>query len=412
MAAPATVSGEFRIHDGHWETGKAGRETPTREPGDLPVGVVVQSAAVGGSGSMVSNFPTAASIPHVGAEENGMSRLTLSPSGGLRGRITLTALALIGANVLTWLWALVAFRHHPLLLGTGLLAYGFGLRHAVDADHIAAIDNVTRKLMQEGKRPVTVGLYFSLGHSTVVAALTLAVVVAASVMQGRFDHLRLIGGLIGTGVSAFFLFAIAAANLAILADTWRSFRDAREGKLQHDAQALFPGGGLMARLFRGLFRLIEHSWQMYGLGVLFGLGFDTATQVGLLGVSAAGATKGLAPWSLMIFPALFCAGMALVDTVDGVLMLGAYGWAFVKPVRKLYYNLTITSLSVLVAVLVGTLETLALIAGYFKPAGVFWTFVGAVNDNFGVLGYGIIALFVLGWVVSLVIYKIKRYETA
>ncbi len=340
-----------------------------------------------------------------------MSRLKLGASDGLRGRITLVAVALIACNVLVWLWALVAFRHHSLLLGTGLLAYGFGLRHAVDADHIAAIDNVTRKLMQEGKRPIAVGLFFSLGHSTVVAVLTLAVAVAASVLQGRLGDLKIIGGLIGTGVSAFFLFAIAGANLAILAGTWRSFRQAREGALQQEeGQAIFPGGGLMARLFRGLFRLIEHSWQMYGLGLLFGLGFDTATQVGLLGVSAAGASKGLSPWAIMVFPALFSAGMALVDTADGMLMLGAYGWAFVKPIRKLYYNLTITSLSVLVALLVGSIETLGLIAGYFKPAGAFWRLAGAVNDNFGVLGYGIISLFVLGWVVSLIIYKVKRYE--
>ena len=341
-----------------------------------------------------------------------MSRLLPGLTGGLRGRIAFTGLALIACNALAWLWAFVAFRHHPLLLGTAVLAYGFGLRHAVDADHIAAIDNVTRKLMQEGKRPVTVGLFFSLGHSTIVVALTLAVVMAASALQGHVEHLRILGGLIGTGVSAFFLFAIAAANLAILAGTWRSFREARDGRTQQDAQTLFPGGGLMARLFRGLFHLIEHSWQMYGLGLLFGLGFDTATQVGLLGVSAAGASKGLSPWSIMVFPALFSSGMALVDTADGVLMLGAYGWAFVKPIRKLYYNLTITSLSVLVAVLIGSIETLGLIAGYFKPSGEFWRFIGAVNRNFGLLGFGLIGLFVLGWLVSLVIYKIKRYEAA
>ncbi len=340
-----------------------------------------------------------------------MSRFLSDLSGGLRGRMLLLGVVLIGCNVLAWVWAFVTFRHHPLLMGTALLAFGFGLRHAVDADHIAAIDNVTRKLMQEGKRPVTVGLYFSLGHSTIVVALTLAVAVAASALQGRFEHWKVVGGLIGTGVSAFFLFAIAAANLAILAGTWRSFRDERQGRTQQGA-AMFAGGGLMARLFRGAFRLIEHSWQMYGLGLLFGLGFDTATQVGLLGVSAAGSSKGLSPWAILVFPALFSAGMALVDTADSMLMLGAYGWAFVKPIRKLYYNLTITSLSVMVAVLVGSIETLGLIAGYFKPSGAFWRFVGTVNGHFGMLGYGIIGLFVFGWLVSLIIYKIKRYESA
>ncbi len=338
-----------------------------------------------------------------------MSRLFPGLSGGLRGRIALLGGMLIACNALAWLWALLAFRHHPLLMGTALLAFSFGLRHAVDADHIAAIDNVTRKLMQEGQRPVTVGLYFSLGHSTIVVGLTLAVALVASVLHGRFEHWKVLGGVIGTGVSAFFLFAIAAANLVILAGTWRSFRDARDGRLPEEAP-FFTGGGLMARLFRGAFRLIEHPWQMYGLGLLFGLGFDTATQVGLLGVSASGSSKGLSPFAIMIFPALFSAGMALIDTADSMLMLGAYGWAFVKPIRKLYYNLTITSLSVLVAVLVGSIETLGLIASYFKPAGAFWRLVGTVNGNFATLGYGIIALFVLGWLVSLLIYKIKRYE--
>jgi high-affinity nickel-transport protein len=336
----------------------------------------------------------------------------LRSSGSLRARIALIGVTLITCNLLAWAWAFVAFRQYPLLMGTALLAYAFGLRHAVDADHIAAIDNVTRKLMQEGKRPVSVGLFFSLGHSTLVAVLSLVVAVAASLLQGRFERWRVVGGAIGTGVSAFFLFAIAAANLAILVHTWRSFRDARDGRPLPDGQVLFPGGGLMARLFRGLFRLIDHPWQMYGLGLLFGLGFDTATQVGLLGVSAASASKGLSPWAVMVFPGLFSAGMALIDTADGILMLGAYGWAFVKPIRKLYYNLTITSLSVLVALLVGSIETLGLIAGWLKPAGAFWRIVGTVADNFGLLGYGIIGLFVLGWLVSLAIYKVKRYEVS
>jgi nickel/cobalt transporter (NiCoT) family protein len=344
------------------------------------------------------------------AEGDSMSRRLLGLSGDLRGRIALVGVALIAGNLLAWLWAFFAFRDHRLLMGTALLAYGFGLRHAVDADHIAAIDNVTRKLMHEGGRPVTVGLYFSLGHSTIVTALTLLVAVAASVVEGRFERLQVMGGLIGTSVSAFFLFAIAVANLVILADTWRSFRDARDGLLKKDAQSLLPVGGVTAKLFRGLFHLIDHSWQMYGLGLLFGLGFDTATQVGLLAVSAAGASNGLSPWAIMVFPALFCAGMALIDTADGILMLGAYGWAFIKPIRKLYYNLTITSISVLVAVLIGCIEILGLIDGYLKPLGAFWTLVGDVNGNFELLGYGIIGLFVLGWLVSLVIYKVRRYE--
>ncbi len=332
--------------------------------------------------------------------------------GNLRSKVAGIGMVLVALNALAWIWALVAFRHHPLLMGTALLAYSFGLRHAVDADHIAAIDNVTRKLMQEGKRPVAVGLFFSLGHSTVVVLLSLFVAATTSALQDRFEDMKAFGGLIGTSVSAFFLFAIAAANAAILAGTWRSFRDVKNGKRPgEDSQdVLALGGGLMARIFRGLFRLIGRSWHMYGLGLLFGLGFETATEVGLLGVSATGASSGLSPWVIMIFPALFSAGMALIDTADGVLMLGAYGWAYVKPVRKLYYNLTITSLSVLVAVVVGGIETLGLVADQFKLKGLFWEEVGVINDNFGLLGYGIIGLFVLGWVASLVIYRIKRYD--
>ena len=333
-------------------------------------------------------------------------------AGGLRVKVAGLGAALIAFNVLAWAWALVAFREYPLLMGSALLAYSFGLRHAVDADHIAAIDNVTRKLMQEGKRPVAMGLFFSLGHSTVVVLLSLLVATTASAFQDRFEGMKAIGGLVGTSVSAFFLFAIAAANMVILAGTWRSFQGIRAGRplAEEGLDILLAGGGMMARLFRGLFRLIGRSWHMYGLGLLFGLGFETATEVGLLGVSAAGASNGLSPWSIMVFPALFSAGMALVDTADGVLMLGAYGWAFVKPVRKLYYNLTITALSVVVAVGVGGIETLGLVGAQFKLNGVFWQAVGALNDNFGLLGYGIVGLFAVGWAVSLLIYKIKRYD--
>ena len=341
-----------------------------------------------------------------------LSRIFNDDSGNLLGKVTGVGLVLIALNVLAWVWAFVAFHNYPLLMGTALLAYSFGLRHAVDADHIAAIDNVTRKLMQEGKRPVSVGLFFSLGHSTIVVLLSLLVEVTTSALQDRFEDMKAIGGLVGTSVSAFFLFAIAGANLIILVNTWKSFQSVKSGKVlaEEDLDMLLAGGGIMSRLFRRLFRLIGRSWHMFGLGLLFGLGFDTATEVGLLGISASGASDGLSPWAIMVFPALFSAGMALIDTADGILMLGAYGWAFVKPVRKLYYNLTITSLSVMVAVVVGGIETLGLIGDQFKMEGSFWELVGTVNDNFGLLGYGIIGLFIAGWVVSLVIYKIKGFD--
>ena len=329
----------------------------------------------------------------------------------IRGRVALLGVALLIGNALTWLWALLAFRHQPLLLGAALLAYGFGLRHAVDADHIAAIDNVTRRLMQRGRTPLTVGLFFSLGHSTVVTVLTLGVAIAARRMSHQFASLRLMGGVLGTAISAFFLFAIGAANLIILAKTWRDFRAASTARSDRSTPLAVPGG-LLVRLWQGLFHLIEHSGQMYAVGILFGLGFDTATEVGLLGVSAQGAAKGLSLGAVLVLPALFCAGMALIDTADNLLMAGAYGWAFVKPIRKLYYNLTLTSLSVLVALGVGAIETLGLLQGRLASRAPFWHLIGVVNEHFDALGYGIIGLFAVGWLVSLLIYKLAGYEAA
>lgn len=278
---------------------------------------------------------------------------------------------LIALNVLAWTWAVVAFRNHPLLLGTALLAYGFGLRHAVDADHIAAIDNVTRKLMQEKKRPVAVGFFFSLGHSTVVVLASVAVAITASAMQTRFDHYKEIGGVIGTLVSALFLFAIALMNLIILKSIYSAWRHVRNGGkyVEDDFDMLLADRGFLSRLFRPLFRLITRSWHMYPLGFLFGLGFDTATEIGLLGIAATQASRGLSPWAIMVFPVLFSAGMSLIDTLDGHLMLGAYGWAYLKPIRKIYYNMTITLVSVIVAVVIGGIEALGLIADQLKLQG-------------------------------------------
>ncbi|MFL9886431.1 HoxN/HupN/NixA family nickel/cobalt transporter [Paraburkholderia agricolaris] len=319
---------------------------------------------------------------------------------------------LIAINVLAWIWAVVAFRNHPLLLGTALLAYGFGLRHAVDADHIAAIDNVTRKLMQEKKRPVAVGFFFSLGHSTVVVLASVAVAITASAMQTRFDHYKEIGGIVGTLVSALFLFAIALMNLIILKSIYSAWRHVRNGGkyVEDDFDMLLADRGFLSRLFRPLFRLITRSWHMYPLGFLFGLGFDTATEIGLLGIAATQASRGLSPWAIMVFPVLFSAGMSLIDTLDGHLMLGAYGWAYLKPIRKIYYNMTITLVSVIVAVVIGGIEALGLIAGQLKLQGPVWDAIGTLNDNFGTLGYIIIGIFVLSWIASVLIYRAKRFD--
>jgi len=341
-----------------------------------------------------------------------VSSLFNDAASGVRGKVVGIYGILLAFNVGAWVWAVLASRHYPLLLGTALLAYSFGLRHAVDADHIAAIDNVTRKLMQEGKRPVAVGFMFSLGHSTVVVLGSAAIAAAALALQHRMDGVREIGGVVGTLVSAIFLLGIAFVNLIVLRSIYRAFVRVRGGApyVDEDFDMLLADRGFLSRLFRPMFRIITRSWNMYPLGVLFGLGFDTATEIGLLGISAAEASKGLPLYSILVFPVLFAAGMSLIDTTDNILMLGAYGWAFIKPVRKLYYNMTITFVSVVVAMVVGGIEALGLLAGHFRLSGFFWDAVRRLNNNFGALGYFIIAIFALSWVVSIAIYKWRRLD--
>ncbi len=310
--------------------------------------------------------------------------------------------ALIASNLAAWLGAFTAFHAQPLLLGTAFLAYGFGLRHAVDADHIAAIDNVTRKLMQEGQRPTAVGLFFSLGHSTVVIAASVAIAATAASFRGRLESLHAIGGIIGALVSSLFLLTIAAMNLLVFIAVLRHFRQVRAGKTCTEDQldSLLDSRGLLARTLKPAFRMITRSWHMYPLGLLFGLGFDTATEIGLLGISATEASHGLPIWSIMVFPALFTAGMSLVDSAESLLMMGAYGWAFGTPLRKLYYNMVITLLSVLVAVLVGSIEALGLIQQHIVAQGAFWRTVDLLNSQFGLIGFGIVAMFLALWLGS------------
>jgi high-affinity nickel-transport protein len=330
-----------------------------------------------------------------------------------RSRIVGLFVGLIAANIGAWLWAFTAFRHYPVLLGTSLLAYGLGLRHAIDADHIAAIDNVTRVLMRSERRPITTGLFFSLGHSTVVVLASIAIAVTATAVGGRLAPWRDVGGIVGTAVSATFLLTIAVMNLFILASVYRAFHRVKAGQpyVAEDLDVLLSGGGVLARIFRPMFHMIRHSWHMYPLGLLFGLGFDTATEIGLLGISATEAAKGLPIWSILVFPALFAAGMSLVDTADNVLMINAYDWAFRKPMRKLYYNLTITFVSVVVALLVGGIEALGLVGRRYGLRGSFWDGIANLNGNFGTLGYLIVAVFVSCWIVSTLLYRLKRYDT-
>jgi high-affinity nickel-transport protein len=266
--------------------------------------------------------------------------------------------------------------------------------------------------MQEGKRPVAVGFLFSLGHSTIVVIGSAAIAVTALLLQHRVESFRSIGSVIGTLVSSLFLFGIAAANLMVLRSIYAVFARVRAGGayVEEDLDLLLADRGFLARLFRPMFAMITRSWHMYPLGILFGLGFDTATEIGLLGISAVEASRGLSIWSIMVFPALFAAGMSLIDTTDNILMLGAYGWAFVKPVRKLYYNLTITFVSVVVAFVVGGIEALGLLAGKFQLNGIFWDSVRKLNQDFGTLGYFIIALFALSWILSIAFYRWRRYD--
>jgi nickel/cobalt transporter (NiCoT) family protein len=314
-----------------------------------------------------------------------------------RRKTTFILVGLVAANLAAWAAALWSFRGFPVLLGTSFLAYGFGLRHAIDADHIAAIDNVTRKLMQQGRSAKAVGLYFSLGHSTVViaasAAIAAAIAASAGALRGEIDAFAAIGGPLGTGVSILFLLAIAAANSVVLATLVGQVRRVRRGNAVQEGvlAGIAAPRGLMGRVLSPLLRLAGASWHMYPIGLLFGLGFDTATEIGLLGISATEASQGLPIWSIMVFPALFTAGMSLVDTGDGLAMLAAYGWASAKPVRTLYYNLTLTSLSVLVALVVGGIEAAGLVGGNF--AGPIWREIARLNDALGSVGFLVLTMF-------------------
>jgi nickel/cobalt transporter (NiCoT) family protein len=343
---------------------------------------------------------------------NPLSQIFNDSSVNVRGKIIGIYVLLIVVNIAVWVWAFYTFSAYPVQIGTALLAYTLGLRHAVDADHIAAIDNVTRKLMQQGKRPVAVGFFFSLGHSTVVVLASVAIALTATAFKDQLESFKSIGGVVGTLVSATFLLAIAIMNMFIFAAIYRTFKHVKAGGayVDEDLDLLLAKGGFLARFFRPMFRLITRSWQMYPLGFLFGLGFDTATEIGLLGISAAGAAQGLPIWSILVFPALFTAGMSLIDTTDGVLMLGAYGWAFLKPIRKLYYNMTITAVSVVIALVIGGLEALNLIGDKLELKGPFWETIGSINDNFGDLGFLIIAIFLGAWLISYLIYRLKGFD--
>ena len=292
--------------------------------------------------------------------------------------------------------------------GIGLTAYILGVRHGVDADHIAAIDNTTRKLLQEKKRPLAVGTWFSLGHSTIVVMLVVLLVFAAQAIEAQIPAIRTAGNLIGTAVSGTFLFLIGLINVVIVLEVYRIFQGLRKGEFNEaQLEEQLTRRGFMNRLFGGLFRIVETPRQTYPIGLLFGLGFDTATEVVLIAVTVTAAVT-FPIYAVLVLPLLFTCGMVLVDTTDGLTMRFAYGWAFSKPIRKIYYNLTVTIISVLVAFAVGGIELLGIVAGELNLSGGVWTAV--VQLSFEDLGFGIVGLFVFTWLGAMAYYRYRRFD--
>ncbi len=298
-------------------------------------------------------------------------------------------------------------------MGVGLTAYALGLRHAFDADHIAAIDNTTRKLMEDGRRPLSVGFFFSLGHSSVVFVLALLISLGVKTLVGPVKEpdsaLHHYASLIGTSVSGLFLYLIAAINIVILIGILKVFAAMRRG--EYDEAQLhhhLNNRGFLNRLFGRFTNSISKSWQMYPLGALFGIGFDTATEVALLVLAGTSAAVGLPWYAILCLPVIFAAGMTLLDTIDGTFMNFAYGWAFSNPVRKVYYNITITGLSVAVALIIGTIELLGLLADQLGWTGGFWDWISGLDLN--IVGFAIVGLFVLTWVVALLVWRFGRIE--
>jgi high-affinity nickel-transport protein len=298
-------------------------------------------------------------------------------------------------------------------LGIGITAYTLGLRHAFDADHIAAIDNTTRKLMADGQRPLSVGFFFSLGHSTIVFALALLFALGLRAIGGQVQDdgstLQSVTGVVGTSISGTFLYAIAILNLIVLVGIVRIFARMRRGELdEQELELQLEQRGLMNRFFRRFASAVRRPWQMYPVGMLFGLGFDTATEVALLFLAAGAAFGGLPFYAILCLPILFAAGMSLLDTIDGAFMNFAYGWAFAQPVRKVYYNITITALSVAVALIIGTVQLTSILADKLDLSGGLWDLVATADLN--LVGFFVAGLFVVTWAVALLVWRYGRIE--
>ncbi len=295
--------------------------------------------------------------------------------------------------------------------GAGALAYTFGLRHAFDADHISAVDDTTRYLLQKGKKPLAVGFFFSLGHSTVVFTFVTAIAIVAAKAKGFQEAFQGTGGIIGTLVSGTFLYLIAALNLAVLTGIIRVWRQAKRGEYStEEFDLLLAQRGFMNRIFKGRYnRFITDSWQLYPVGLLFGLGFDTASQVGLIAIAGTTAIAGgLPPLAIIALPIIFAAGMCLMDTLDGVFMAKAYSWAFVNPIRKIYYNITTTSLSIFVAFVIGTIELLGLLSDKVGLTGQPWDFISSIDINLA--GRIIVAVFFVVWIGAILNWKLRNLD--
>ncbi len=318
---------------------------------------------------------------------------------------------LILANIFAWIWALKSFYFSSLLLNTAFLAWVFGLRHAVDADHIAAIDNVVRQFTQHKKPSLATGLWFALGHSSIVILFCLIVALFANRFKSQIEAFQLVGGTLAIFISGSFLLIIAFINFFIFLKIWKIFKKFRANKFHsiENIDNILATRGFLTRFLKPAFQMVSKEWHMFPLGFLFGLGFDTATEIGLLGIAAIQAAKGMSTWDIMIFPVLFTCGMTLIDTTDSIVMTGAYNWAFKEPLRKLWYNLTMTGISILVAIVIGGIEILELLQEKFQLSGFFWDQIQKIQENLGSAGFIIISIFILCWISSFTIFhKFKK----
>ncbi|HTT73294.1 MAG TPA: HoxN/HupN/NixA family nickel/cobalt transporter [Thermoplasmata archaeon] len=332
--------------------------------------------------------------------------------------------AIVGATALGLAATFLIGQTYGIFIGLGILCYTLGLRHGVDADHICAIDNTTRKLLQQGQKPYTVGTWFSLGHSTIVVGFLFGLVLAARFILSSYQAFANVGAVLGTAISGGFLYLIAFINLLIFWEVYQIFLQLRAGRMNNaQLEARLEKRGFMNRYFNWIFKFVNKPWQIYPVGVLFGLGFDTATETLLIAITLTVGTAavGFPLWMVLVLPFMFTCGMVLTDTSDGISMRYAYGWAFAKPIRKVYYNLTMTLISVLVAFVIGTIEVLGVLASEFGLSGGpfgFWNTMNWLNnaagpygiDVWGYVGIGIVLLFIGCWLVAMLIYRLKHYE--